>query len=60
MPDKRSGHDFGLEALEEIMSSIDNGKVLIIFASYNEAKQHVITSNEGFSRRVLTFLVLKI
>ncbi|XP_031287625.1 ribulose bisphosphate carboxylase/oxygenase activase, chloroplastic-like [Pistacia vera] len=52
MPEERSGRDFGLEALEEIMSCMDDGKVLVIFAGYNEAMQRVISSNEGFSRRV--------
>ncbi|KAJ0039799.1 hypothetical protein Pint_26742 [Pistacia integerrima] len=36
IPEERSGRDFGLEALEEIMSCMDNGKVLVIFAGYNE------------------------
>ncbi|KAJ0097973.1 hypothetical protein Patl1_27427 [Pistacia atlantica] len=41
-----------LEALEEIMSCMDNGKVLVIFAGYNEAMQCLISSNERLSRRV--------
>ncbi|KAJ0041110.1 hypothetical protein Pint_26730 [Pistacia integerrima] len=52
IPEERSGRDYGLEALEEIMSCMDNGKVLVIFAGYNEPMQRVISSNEGFSRRV--------
>ncbi|KAJ0040592.1 hypothetical protein Pint_26757 [Pistacia integerrima] len=46
MPEERSGRDFGLEALEEIMSCMDDGKVSVIFAGYNEAMQRVISSNE--------------
>ncbi|KAJ0040352.1 hypothetical protein Pint_26729 [Pistacia integerrima] len=34
------------------MSCMDNGKVLVIFAGYNEPMQRAISSNEGFSRRV--------
>ncbi|KAJ0097235.1 hypothetical protein Patl1_27439 [Pistacia atlantica] len=52
MPEDACPSDFGLEALEEIMSCMDSGKVLVIFAGYNEAMQRVISSNEGFSRRV--------
>ncbi|XP_044512438.1 protein CfxQ homolog [Mangifera indica] len=52
MPEDGSPCDFGIEALEEIMSCMDDGKVLVIFAGYNEAMQRVISSNEGFSRRV--------
>ncbi|XP_031253096.1 protein CfxQ homolog [Pistacia vera] len=44
--------DFGLEALEEIMSVMDTGKILVIFAGYNEPMKRVISSNEGFCRRV--------
>ncbi|KAJ0097972.1 hypothetical protein Patl1_27424 [Pistacia atlantica] len=56
MPEDRSSCDYGLEALEEIMSSMDDGKVLVIFAGYNEPMQRVISSNEGFSRRVTKIL----
>ncbi|XP_044469538.1 protein CfxQ homolog [Mangifera indica] len=59
IPEERSGKDYGLEALEEIMSCMDNGKVLVIFAGYNEAMQRVISSNEGFSRRVTNIFNFK-
>ncbi|KAJ0097518.1 hypothetical protein Patl1_27408 [Pistacia atlantica] len=59
IPEERSGRDFGLEALEEIMSCMDNGKVLVIFAGYNEAMQRVISSNEGFKRRVTNIFNFK-
>ncbi|XP_031264305.1 protein CfxQ homolog [Pistacia vera] len=65
IPEETSGPDFELEALEvfwfgaselealeEIMSCMDNGKVLVIFSGYNEAMQCLISSNERFSRRV--------
>ncbi|XP_044460889.1 ribulose bisphosphate carboxylase/oxygenase activase, chloroplastic-like [Mangifera indica] len=59
IPEERSGRDYGLEALEEIMSCMDDGKVLVIFAGYNEAMNRVISSNEGFSRRVTNLFNFK-
>ena len=56
---KDSTRDFGLQALEEIMSVMDSGKVLVIFAGYNEPMQRVITSNEGFCRRVTNIFSFK-
>lgn len=47
--------DYGLEALEEIMSVMDGGKVIVIFAGYSEPMKRVIASNEGFCRRVTKF-----
>ncbi|XP_042505402.1 protein CbbX-like isoform X2 [Macadamia integrifolia] len=47
--------DYGLEALEEIMSVMDSGKVVVIFAGYSEPMNRVISSNEGFRRRVTKF-----
>ncbi|KAJ9538705.1 hypothetical protein OSB04_031438 [Centaurea solstitialis] len=52
---KSDDKDYGLEALEEIMSVMDNGKVVVIFAGYTEPMKRVITSNEGFRRRVTKF-----
>lgn len=49
---KSDDKDYGLEALEEIMSVMDNGKVVVIFAGYSEPMKRVISSNEGFCRRV--------
>ncbi|KAL5729246.1 hypothetical protein ACHQM5_002222 [Ranunculus cassubicifolius] len=54
---KSDDKDYGLEALEEIMSVMDSGKVVVIFAGYNEPMKRVIYSNEGFSRRVTKFFV---
>ncbi|KAI3938889.1 hypothetical protein MKW92_012512 [Papaver armeniacum] len=51
IPEDR-GNDSGLEALEEIMSVMDSGKIVVIFAGYSEPMKRVIASNEGFSRRV--------
>ncbi|KAL3640401.1 hypothetical protein CASFOL_015369 [Castilleja foliolosa] len=45
-------HGYGLEALEEIMSFMDGGKVVVIFAGYKEQMKRVISANEGFRRRV--------
>ncbi|KAK1418446.1 hypothetical protein QVD17_27591 [Tagetes erecta] len=47
--------DYGLEALEEIMSMMDNRKTVVIFAGYPEPMKRVISSNEGFRRRVTNF-----
>ncbi|KAL7239893.1 hypothetical protein ACSBR2_005708 [Camellia fascicularis] len=52
---KADDKDYGLEALEEIMSVMDSGKVVVIFAGYSEPMKRVISSNEGFSRRVTKF-----
>ncbi|KAF6176356.1 hypothetical protein GIB67_011145 [Kingdonia uniflora] len=54
---KADDKDYGLEALEEIMSFMDSGKVVVIFAGYNEPMKRVIYSNEGFCRRVTKFFV---
>nr|XP_010925845.1 uncharacterized protein LOC105048278 [Elaeis guineensis] len=52
---KADDKDYGLEALEEIMSVMDSGKVVVIFAGYCEPMKRVIASNEGFCRRVTKF-----
>ena len=52
---KADDKDYGLEALEEIMSVMDSGKVVVIFAGYTEPMKRVISSNEGFCRRVTKF-----
>ncbi|MQL72840.1 hypothetical protein Taro_005183 [Colocasia esculenta] len=52
---KADDKDYGLEALEEIMSVMDSGKIVVIFAGYKEPMQRVISSNEGFCRRVTKF-----
>ncbi|KAG6662275.1 poly [ADP-ribose] polymerase tankyrase-1-like isoform X2 [Carya illinoinensis] len=54
---KADDKDYGLEALEEIMSVMDSGKVVVIFAGYSEPMKRVIASNEGFCRRVTKFFV---
>jgi len=52
---KSDDKDYGIEALEEIMSVMDSGKVVVIFAGYCEPMKRVIASNEGFCRRVTKF-----
>ncbi|XP_072998834.1 uncharacterized protein [Typha latifolia] len=52
---KADDKDYGIEALEEIMSVMDSGKVVVIFAGYCEPMKRVIASNEGFCRRVTKF-----
>lgn len=47
--------DYGVEALEEIMSVMDEGKIIVIFAGYTEPMQRVFGANEGFCRRVNRF-----
>ncbi|XP_042488984.1 ESX-3 secretion system protein EccA3 isoform X2 [Macadamia integrifolia] len=54
---KADDKDYGLEALEEIMSVMDSGKVVVIFAGYSEPMKRVISSNEGFCRRVTKFFL---
>ncbi|CAA6672892.1 unnamed protein product [Spirodela intermedia] len=56
---KSDDKDYGLEALEEIMSVMDTGKIVVIFAGYEEPMKRVITSNEGFYRRVTKFFHFK-
>eukprot|EP00249_Psilotum_nudum_P014227 c24728_g1_i2 orf=281-1726(+) len=52
---KSDDKDYGLEALEEIMSVMDSGSLMVIFAGYAEPMQRVILCNEGFTRRVTRF-----
>ncbi|KAL3640402.1 hypothetical protein CASFOL_015370 [Castilleja foliolosa] len=52
VPAKLDCTDHGLEALEEIMSFMDSGKVVVIFAGYCDQMERVISANEGFRRRV--------
>ncbi|KAL0315677.1 UNVERIFIED_CONTAM: protein CfxQ [Sesamum radiatum] len=47
--------DFGVEALEEIMSVLEDGDLVVIFAGYTEPMKRVFSSNEGFCRRVTHF-----
>ncbi|XP_057788972.1 uncharacterized protein LOC131005879 isoform X2 [Salvia miltiorrhiza] len=49
--------DFGKEALEEIMSVLEDGHLLVIFAGYTEDMNRVFASNEGFRRRVAHFFM---
>ncbi|KAL5208311.1 hypothetical protein ABZP36_032746 [Zizania latifolia] len=52
---KSDDKDYGVEALEEIMSVMDSGKIVVIFAGYCEPMKRVIASNDGFCRRVTKF-----
>ncbi|KAL3825190.1 hypothetical protein ACJIZ3_021219 [Penstemon smallii] len=56
-PRQRAGDciDFGVEALEEIMSILEDGDLVVIFAGYTEPMKRVFSSNEGFCRRVTHF-----
>ncbi|CAI5470399.1 unnamed protein product [Closterium sp. Yama58-4] len=53
VPQQRSDEkDYGAEALEEIMSVMDSGSIVVIFAGYAEPMKRVFAVNEGFQRRV--------
>ncbi|PIN13659.1 26S proteasome regulatory complex, subunit PSMD10 [Handroanthus impetiginosus] len=47
--------DYGVEALEEIMSVLEDGDFVVVFAGYTEPMKRVFSSNEGFCRRVTHF-----
>ncbi|KAH6818260.1 AAA-type ATPase family protein / ankyrin repeat family protein [Perilla frutescens var. frutescens] len=47
--------EYGVEALEEIMSVLEDGDLLVIFAGYTDPMKRVFSSNEGFCRRVTHF-----
>ncbi|KAK4415560.1 protein CbbX [Sesamum alatum] len=47
--------EYGVEALEEIMSVLEDGNLVVIFAGYTEPMKRVFSSNEGFCRRVTHF-----
>lgn len=47
--------DYGIEALEEIMSFMDTNKVVVIFAGYPQPMQRLLSANQGFCRRVTRF-----
>lgn len=44
--------DKRLSTLEEIMSSMDGGEVVVVFAGYTKSMKMVIDANEGLRRRV--------
>jgi replication-associated recombination protein RarA len=45
---KADDKDYGLEALEEIMSIMDSGKVVVIFAGYAEPMKRVLAPMRDF------------
>lgn len=47
--------DNGVEALEEIMSVMEKGEVVVIFAGYREPMKRVISANAGFRRATKLF-----
>ncbi|CAA0829181.1 AAA-type ATPase family protein / ankyrin repeat family protein [Striga hermonthica] len=57
VPQQGAGHsqDYGVEALEEIMSVLEDGEIVVVFAGYTEPMRRVFSSNEGFCRRVTHF-----
>ncbi|EYU27290.1 hypothetical protein MIMGU_mgv1a019137mg [Erythranthe guttata] len=57
VPTQRTGNykDFGVEALEEIMSVLEDGDIVVIFAGYTEPMKLALSSNQGLCRRVTNF-----
>ncbi|XP_051131766.1 uncharacterized protein LOC127251886 [Andrographis paniculata] len=53
-PQKAAGEfvDYGVEAMEEIMSVLEDGELLVVFAGYTDRMKKLFESNEGFCRRV--------
>eukprot|EP00927_Polykrikos_kofoidii_P001740 TRINITY_DN10679_c0_g1_i1.p1 TRINITY_DN10679_c0_g1~~TRINITY_DN10679_c0_g1_i1.p1 ORF type:complete len:572 (+),score=106.23 TRINITY_DN10679_c0_g1_i1:107-1822(+) len=49
---KRGEHDFGQEALEEVMRFMEDGDPLVIFAGYPAQMNTFIEANPGLRRRV--------
>lgn len=47
-----SGRDFGIEAIEEIMSFMTEPDYVFVFAGYTKDMERFITSNEGIRRRI--------
>ncbi|XP_047945634.1 protein CfxQ homolog [Salvia hispanica] len=48
--------EYGVEALEEIMSAMEeDDDLLVIFAGYPEPMKRIFSSNEGFCRRVACY-----
>ncbi|KAK1313340.1 hypothetical protein QJS10_CPA06g00666 [Acorus calamus] len=56
---KDSFRDFGMEALEEIMSCMIDGNVSVIFAGYTEPMNRVICANEDEDEDELSIQILK-
>lgn len=48
--------DFGLEALEEIMSVLEDDDIVVIFAGYTKPMEQLLASNLGLYRRITNFL----
>ncbi|ONK68186.1 uncharacterized protein A4U43_C05F8540 [Asparagus officinalis] len=48
-------YEFGVEALEEIMTAMDDKDIVVIFAGYSKEMERVIAANHGFARRVTNF-----
>ncbi|KAG6428655.1 hypothetical protein SASPL_112908 [Salvia splendens] len=53
--DSGSSIEYGVEALEEIMSVLEDCDLLMIFAGYTEPMRRVFPSNAGFCRRMTHF-----
>lgn len=54
-PGNSTDKDYGIEALEEIMSVMDSGKLVVIFAGYPGPMKRIFDCNDGFSRRVTKY-----
>ncbi|KAL9154260.1 hypothetical protein ABFS82_10G103500 [Erythranthe guttata] len=52
---EHSTKDYGVEAMEEIMSAMEDGNIVVIFAGSTEPMKRVFSSNAEFCKRVAHF-----
>lgn len=52
VPKDTSGKDFGIEAIDELMSVMNDGDPIMIFAGYERDMQRFFGANEGLHRRI--------
>ncbi|PTU84577.1 sporulation protein [Staphylococcus pasteuri] len=54
MPKERSSNDFGIQAIETLITELENnrGKFIAIFAGYEGDMERFLTSNEGLQSRI--------
>ncbi|RRJ13894.1 AAA family ATPase, partial [Pseudomonas aeruginosa] len=53
MPKDKSSNDFGIQAIETLITELENnrGKFIAIFAGYEDDMERFLTSNEGLQSR---------
>lgn len=54
MPKDKSSNDFGIQAIETLITELENnrGKFIAIFAGYEDDMERFLTSNEGLQSRI--------